>query len=135
MKKIKEIILKWLGIDTILVRLERIDNTLQSYYKKYRIYEQQLHSVAQDNIVILKHLDFINSNFFAAADISGSNSDFSTNTIIIVRKNTHGKDEISYYEIQTRDVNQVMDIIRGFGRKNTALDTPFPFPINPKFRY
>ena len=133
MKKLKNLLLKWLGIDTILVRLERIDNTLHSYYKQYRIYGQHLHSVAEDNDVIIKHLEFINSNFFAAADISGSNTDISTNTIIIVRKNTHGKDEISYYEIQTRDVNQVMDIIRGFGRKNTVLDTPFP--INPKFRY
>lgn len=135
MKKIKEFILRWLGIDTILVRLKRIDNALQSYYKQNRIYEQHLHSVAQDNAVIIKHLEFINSNFFAAADISGSSSKFSTNSIIIVRKKTHGKDEISYYEIQTRDVNQVMDIIRGFGRKNTALDTPIGFPINPKFRY
>ncbi len=135
MKKLKNLLLKWLGINTILVRLERIDNTLHSYYKQYRIYEKHLHSVTQDNAVIIKHLEFINSNFFAAADISGSSSKYSTNSIIIIRKNTNGKDEISYYEIQTRDVNQVMDIIRGFGRKNTALDTPLGFPINPKFRY
>ncbi|MGV1019321.1 hypothetical protein ACTS9V_06715 [Empedobacter falsenii] len=135
MKKIKEFILRWLGIDTILVRLKRMDNLMEAYERKLRENHRFVSRINDDNKVILGHLEFINSNFFATADISGCSSKYSTNTIIIVRKNTHGKDEISYYEIQTRDVNQVMDIIRGFGHKNTFLDTPKGFPINPKFRY
>lgn len=133
MKKIKEFILRWLGIDTILVRLKRIDNTIGAYDRKLRENHSFMCHINDDNKVILDHLKFLNSNFFAAADVAGTKHDCSS--VVIIRKRTHVKDEVVFYEIQTRDVDYVMNIMRGFGRKNTAIDSPMGWNPKPKSKF
>ena len=133
MKKIKQFILKWLCIDTILKRLSRMDNLMEAYERKLRENHRFVSHVNDDNKVILEHLKFLNSNFFAAADVAGTNHDCSS--VVIIRTRTHGKDDVVFYELQTRDITEVMHIMRGFGRKNTAIDSPRVWHPKPKFLY
>lgn len=70
MKKIKEIILKWLGIDTILVRLRRFDLVFKTYDRNFRLNEHELRSVNEDYSNLRKHLEFLNSNFFCSCRCS-----------------------------------------------------------------
>lgn len=133
MKKIKQFILKWLGIDTILVRLKRMDNLMEAYERKLRENHRFVSHINDENKVILEHLKFLNSNFFAAADVVDTGRDY--NSVVIIRKRTNGKDDVVFYELQTRDTDHVMHIMRGFGRENTAFDTPIHWHRKPKFLY
>lgn len=133
MKKIKEIILKWLGIDTILVRLRRFDLVFKTYDRNFRLNEHELRSVNEDYSNLRKHLEFLNSNFFAAVDVASSVHDFSS--VVIIRKRASGKDDVVFYELQTRDIEHVMSIMQGFGRKNTVIGTSVVKSKPPKFRF
>ncbi|MDH1883942.1 hypothetical protein [Empedobacter sp. GD03797] len=54
---------------------------------------------------------------------------------MIIRKRASGKDDVVFYELQTRDIEHVMSIMQGFGRKNTVIGTSVVKSKPPKFRF
>ena len=122
------------GIDLLenkTAEQERRIKKLEFQFKEeYDQVSRILKGVMEDNRVILRHVNFLNSQFLVASDIC--NSKYDPSVVIIMHR---GKQEIvKTYTFLNETVEEIYRILEGFGRENNSIDKPRSFP-GPRFRY
>lgn len=139
--RIKNLIKRVLGISELekenlelRLKLDKIESKFQSKMEvitdKHINLERTCHDISCDNSTILKHVNFLNSEFSVVSDISSSRYDPSI--VLIMRR---GQQEIvRTYEFNSGTVEEIYSILEGFGKDNNRIDKPRNFP-GPKFRY
>ncbi len=130
MKKIKEFIKKRLGITRLQQTIVEQNLLIKILKSKVEQLRTRVSNVDEDNRLILHHLEFLNSQFLASADIGDPRRQ--PNVIIVLQK--RGQNIVRTYELRETDLQHIYRILEGFGRNNVIIDKPFGCP-NPKFRY
>ena len=130
MRKIKSIILKWLGITYLEQENRRLLYETKFLRERIQTIDRWLLKVNNDNGVILDHVKFLNSQFFVAADIHPPRH---PSVVLVMHKG--GEHEIKSYYFNDKTVTEIYRFIEGFGKNNVVIDTPYRGFPGPKYRY
>jgi hypothetical protein len=127
-ERIKGFIREALGIPSS-DEMRGIHKKLQYLEAENLALKREVAEIEQVNIIIQRHLKFLNDEFVVAADISGSKHDPSV--VLILQKN--GRKEIKTYNFKQGTMEEIYRFVEGFGN-SVQFDMP-PNAYFPKFRW
>jgi len=129
-KKLKQYIKDVLGITRLETEISMLRNKNQSICDKLETHSRWLNEMNSDNKLILRHIKFINSEFFVMSDIN--NPKHQPSVVLILHRGS--QEVIKTYTFNNRTVEEIHNFLEGFGKDNNFIDQPLGFR-GPRYRY
>lgn len=127
---IKNYIKKALGITSLENEITRVKRENEDIKDKLFSVRRMNEEVMQDNRVILRHVNFLNSQFSVASDLHPSK--YEPSVVLIFHRGA--QEIVKTYTFNNHTLEDIHRILEGFGKDNNRIDQPRGFPY-PRYRY
>lgn len=130
MKKLKDYIKRILGITELQIENRRLKNRIETIRDKHETLFRMASEISKDNSLILRHINFLNSQFLVASDINVGKYEPS----VVLIFNRGAQEVVKSYTFNNHTLEHIHSILEGFGKENNHIDQQRGWP-KPRFRY